>query len=571
MARLILKAPYYKSKGKVNRGGYAKYIATRDGVEILRSGMADYINERKGSNGLFSDEGVVINLSQIEETMNNHSGNMWGLIFSLRREDAERLGYNSAEQWMNLLRSRRNDIAKEMHISPGNLRWYAAYHNSETHPHVHMLVWSDKPGEPYLSTTGIHNIKSTIAKDIFRQQLYSIYKEQTQVRDNIKVEFRNRMSEIVEALRSSCPNISEEFVLKFEMLTKKLAKHKGKKQYGYLDKSAKSLVDDIVKIVASNENIVELYELWHKYRCETFKTYTDTMPEKIPLEDNKEFKSIRNLVVQMAAEFKLDEQFVDHGEQEEQNQNEYEDIERLEKQANRGDSRAMYFLGKKYLGELDDPDEAEYWLQQSADRGNEYAMYFLYKSYRDGLFSGSDELKMYYLELAVEKQYAPAEYEYGKLLGEKNPEMAMKYFQSASFHGSDYGTYAYGKMLLEQGKERKAKLLIMSSAINNPVLKMCAGLTLCYQFDDFKLGKEYLQKSAEQGYAPAAEVLNSIERGLDARIAMGILNLFYYASRIIDSRANENTRSGLVKGIDRKRLNELRMKKEGQGMRMSMW
>ena len=95
MARLIFKAPYYKPNakaGKGARGAYAKYIATRDGVELLRSGMADYINERKGSNGLFSDEGVVINLSQIEETINNHSGNVWGLIFSLKREDAERLG-----------------------------------------------------------------------------------------------------------------------------------------------------------------------------------------------------------------------------------------------------------------------------------------------------------------------------------------------------------------------------------------------------------------------------------------------------------------------------------------------
>ena len=46
MARLIFKAPYYKPKGKVNRGGYAKYIATREGVEHLRSGMADYIKMR---------------------------------------------------------------------------------------------------------------------------------------------------------------------------------------------------------------------------------------------------------------------------------------------------------------------------------------------------------------------------------------------------------------------------------------------------------------------------------------------------------------------------------------------
>ena len=123
MAKLILKAPFYKPYSKTpsgsSRGGYANYIATRDGVEILpRSGMAGYMGERKGSNGLFTDEGQPVVLSKIAEEIDNHTGNVWGMIFSLKREDAERLGYNSASQWMNLLRSHRNDIAKEMGIEP---------------------------------------------------------------------------------------------------------------------------------------------------------------------------------------------------------------------------------------------------------------------------------------------------------------------------------------------------------------------------------------------------------------------------------------------------------------------
>ena len=150
MAKLILKAPFYKPYSKTpsgsSRGGYANYIATRDGVEILpRSGMAGYMGERKGSNGLFTDEGQPIVLSKIAEEIDNHTGNVWGMIFSLTREDAERLGYNSASQWMNLLRSHRNDIAKEMGIEPKNLRWYAAFHNEKSHPHAHMLVWSSNP------------------------------------------------------------------------------------------------------------------------------------------------------------------------------------------------------------------------------------------------------------------------------------------------------------------------------------------------------------------------------------------------------------------------------------------
>ena len=197
MAKIIVKAPFYKpghtTESGQSRGGYAQYIGTREGVEILRSGMAGYIGERRGSHGLFSDEGLDVTLSKISEEIDNHPGNVWGFIVSLKREDAERVGYNSAEQWVNLLRSRRNVIAKEMGITPSNLRWVAAYHNKETNPHVHMMVWSSRPGEPYLSREGIHNIKQTLASDIFRQEHLQIYKKQTEARDDIKTSCRNRI------------------------------------------------------------------------------------------------------------------------------------------------------------------------------------------------------------------------------------------------------------------------------------------------------------------------------------------------------------------------------------------
>ncbi len=76
MAKLILKAPYYKPNHRTatgqSRGGYAMYIAKRDGVEIPRSGMVNYIGERRGSHGLFTDEGEKTNLSAVEAEMDSH-------------------------------------------------------------------------------------------------------------------------------------------------------------------------------------------------------------------------------------------------------------------------------------------------------------------------------------------------------------------------------------------------------------------------------------------------------------------------------------------------------------------
>ena len=77
--------------------------------------------------------------------MAESQSNIWTHIISLHREDAARLGYDSAEDWMNLLRSKRNMIAKQMRIKPENFRWYAAFHDAGHHPHVHMMAYSIAP------------------------------------------------------------------------------------------------------------------------------------------------------------------------------------------------------------------------------------------------------------------------------------------------------------------------------------------------------------------------------------------------------------------------------------------
>lgn len=571
MARLIFKAPYYKPKGKVNRGGYAKYIATREGVELLRSGMADYINERRGSNGLFSDEGVVINLAQIEETINNHSGNVWGLIFSLKRADAERFGYNSAEQWMNLLRSHRNDIAKEMHIAPGDLRWYAAYHNNETHPHVHMLVWSERAHEPYLSKIGIQNIKRTVANDIFKRDLIPIYKKQTQARDNIKASFRSRIDKLMSEIGNMSIDYDSEIALKFQMLSQRIAKHKGKKVYGYLDKETKKLVDEIVKMIAADEKISELYALWHKCRCETFRTYTDEMPEKIPLEENEEFKSIRNEVVKMASELKVEYVFQGQDDTEPSHDLGEENIDNLEERVEEDeDPFTMYKLGKKYLDEENNPEEAELWLRMAAYNGNEYAMYFLYKCYRDGRIIDKKNSKMTYLRMALDKGYDVAEYEYGKLLREKDHEGAMKYFKRAADKNNAYAAYAYGKMCAERGDINKAKIYFGRATRVKPELGFRVGMWYYYDLGNHEMGIGHLENAAKSGNVAAEEALNAINRGIDTRLAWGVLNLFRHASRVIDDRAKAHIKISPMQGVDRKLRQRIREKKEEQGLRMSM-
>ena len=573
MAKIIVKAPFYKPGHKTesgqSRGGYAHYIGTREGVEILRSGMAGYIGERRGSHGLFSDEGVDVSLSKISEEIDNHPGNVWGFIVSLKREDAERVGYNSAEQWVNLLRSRRNVIAKEMGITPSNLRWVAAYHNKETNPHVHMMVWSSRPQEPYLSREGIHNIKQTLASDIFRQEHLSIYKKQTEARDDIKTSCRNRIEALVTEIRSGKHAFSLEILAKMELLSEKLQRHKGKKVYGYLDKNTKALVKDIVKMLGADEQISAMYDAWHSYKCEIVRTYTDEVPDKIPIEDNEEFKSVRNAVVKSAAEISSPsaqpdrEIDYDYAELKERKN----DFDYLSYHAEfRDDPMLFYRLGRYYLEKTDDMENAEWWLRMAADRGIEVASYLVYKAYRDGKFTEKPSDKLRYLRMAVDKKFGYAEYEYAKYLMDKSPEDAKIYFERAASHGSFQAEYTYGKMLYDEGKRDEAREWFERSARTDAWTQTRVGLLLYYEYEDHEAGKALLSSAAEQGYEPAREAIRSIEQGLNARIAIGVCDLFYYASNILDERCEDMYSSEHqidYHGIDKKQRREDQAKRHG--------
>ena len=576
MAKLIFKAPYYKPGHKTNtgqsRGGYAKYIGTREGVEILRSGMAEYIGERHGSHGLFSDEGVDVSLSKAASDIDHHTGNVWGFIISLKREDAERLGYNSAVQWLNLLRSRRNDIAREMGIAPSNFRWVAAYHNKEKNPHVHMMAWSSRPGESYLSREGIHNIKKTLASDIFRQEHLSIYKKQTEARDDLKEQYRQRIRQLIEEIKSGNHSFSPEIVMKLELLSEKLKKHKGKKVYGYLDKNTKSLVVDIVKMLGADTQIAELYDSWYGYQCEIHRTYTDEMPEKIPIEENKEFKSIRNAVVKCASEIfspsEQPEREIDYDYAEMKDRK--NDFDYLSFRAEVFDEpMTFYRLGRYYLEKTDDMENAEWWLRKAADGGIAVASYLVYKSYRDGKFTEKPSDKLLYLRKAVDAGFGYAEYEYAKYLMDKSPETAKEYLVRAASHGSFQAEYTYGKMLFDEGKREEAKEWFERSARMDAWTQTRVGLLFYYEYEDEEVGKALLSSASEQGYEPAREALRSIEQGLNARIVIGVCDLFYYASLMIDERCEDMYSSEHTidyHGIDKKQRRENQAKRDGIAM-----
>ena len=301
MAKLITKFRYLKPTKKRKAGGYATYIATREGVEKLpqEKTYADYIATRPRSQGLFSDEGVEINLRQLSRELNSYQGNLWTVILSLSQEDAERLDFDTAARWRDFLRSERSEIAEQLHIPQGNLRWYAAFHNEKHHPHVHLMVWSEDEKEGYLSEKGIEKLRSSFAKSIFAQDWCNIYDSYTNARNTLRQESRERMREIIRAINAgSYENKTIEHLLL--QLARQLSATTGKKQYGYLKPELKRLVDAIVTEFSKDPRIAELYDLWYEQKESGIRFYQDGMPERVPLTDNPEFWTMKNMILQEA-------------------------------------------------------------------------------------------------------------------------------------------------------------------------------------------------------------------------------------------------------------------------------
>lgn len=197
---------------------YIGYIAMRPRVE------------KSGSHGLFSFSDEHINLSKVAKEVGGHDGVVWTTVISLKREDAARLGYDNMSAWKTLLRSKSQDLAAAMGIPVTDMKWYAAYHNESGHPHVHLVSYSTVK-EPYMTRKGLEKLKAAYAHEIFKNDLYETYEKQTEYRDMLRAESKEKISEIIRRINDKRYE-NETLELMLKTLAEKLQKYKGKKVYG---------------------------------------------------------------------------------------------------------------------------------------------------------------------------------------------------------------------------------------------------------------------------------------------------------------------------------------------------
>ena len=304
MAKLIQKSGFLSKK---RAGRYMKYIATRDGVEILNEDAEGiymrYIatrprTEKHEGHGLFGAEPHV-DLEKTIQELKAHEGNVWTIIYSLRREDAARLGYDNAESWRLALLAHQNDFAEAMQIPPEHLHWYAAFHDEGEHPHIHMMLWSDDPRYGFLRKDRLLHMQSVLTNTIYADELKEIYIQKDVAYKEVTEAAREIMREIVDRMESTAepPASIQQKLLEFALALRTVS---GKKQYGYLKKPLKDMVDSIVDELEKLPEVAAYYSVWNGVRDRLAGYYKNRPRQHNPLSQQKEFRAIKNAIIQEA-------------------------------------------------------------------------------------------------------------------------------------------------------------------------------------------------------------------------------------------------------------------------------
>ncbi|BFK87210.1 hypothetical protein I4200191B4_15160 [Pseudoflavonifractor gallinarum] len=576
MKGLIQKSGYIKPGS--GGGHYAEYIATRDGVELMEptagGGYLEYIAERPRSHGLFSADGAA-DLEQTMEEINAHAGPVWTFIYSLKREDAARLGYENGESWRRLLLAHQTELATAMKIPPSSFRWCAAFHDEKHHPHIHMMAWSADPKQGYLTEKGIEQMRSQLSNDIFQDELLSLYREKELSYQQVRDAAMEAMGRLIREMKSGLCD-SPVIAGQMETLAEMLSEVKGKKVYGYLKKPVKAQVDAVVDELARLPEVAECYEQWNRLRDELERYYKDMPREHKPLSQQQEFKAIKNIVIREAEELRLSTfTFQDESMKDEVDEDQEEVYYAW---SSRWEMAETYQNAKEILSVYENTEEEKAeqvrLLEQLWDAGFTVAAHLLGKCWRDGMgVLPDDEQAELWFRRAAEAAHDFSQYALGKLLqSQKRMEEAVSWYEKAAAQGNPYAAYRLGKLYLEgtdvpKDVAKAVEYLSDAAQEGNQYAQYTLGklyLTGQDVTQDREQAYSWFWESASQGNEYAQFFLDHFNDNRSPNVLLSATKLLHHMGRIFQDNSIPPCPPGSHRA-DRKLLQKIRQKKIALG------
>ena len=548
MNGLVQKSGYIKPGS--GGGHYAEYIATRDGVEMIEpaaSGYLEYMAERPRSHGLFSADGVT-NLEQTMEEINAHAGPVWTFVYSLKREDAARLGYENGESWRRLLLAHQTELATAMKIPPSSFRWCAAFHDEKHHPHIHMLAWSNNPKQGYLTERGIEQMRSQLSNVIFQDELLSLYQQKDISYQEVRDTATEAMGQLIREMKS---NLCDSPIIagQMETLAEMLSEVKSKKVYGYLKKPVKAQVDVIVDELAKLPEVAKCYDHWNRLRDELERYYKDTPREHKPLSQQQEFKAIKNMVIREADNLQLGVFTFEDAQMKDEVDEDQDAV--LHAWSSRWEMADAYQDAKEILSVYENTEEEKaeqvQVLEQLWDAGFIIAAHQLGKCWRDGLgVLPDDEKAELWFQRGAEAGYDFSQYALGKLLqSQKRIDKAVSWYEKAAAQGNSYAAYQLGKLYLqgEQVTKNVAKALeylTQSAEQGNQYAQYTLGKLYLMGEEvaqDREQAYSWLSESAFQGNEYAQFLLDHFNDSHRPNVLLAVTNLLHHLGRIFQDNS----------------------------------
>ena len=573
MKGLIQKSGYIRPG---NGGGhYAEYIATRDGVEELKpGGYLAYMAERPRSHGLFSADGLA-DLEKTMDEINGHTGPAWTFIYSLKREDAVRLGYDSAESWRKLLLAHQAELAQAMKIPPKDFRWRAAFHDEKHHPHIHMMVWSADPKQGYLTEKGIEKMRSQLSNEIYRDELLSLYQEKDLSYQQVRDAAMEALGRLIREMKSGLCD-SPIIASQMETLAEMLSEVKGKKVYGYLKKPVKARVDAIVDELARLPEVAECYEQWNRMRDELEGYYKDSPREHLPLSQQQEFKAIKNMVIWESEELRLGVfTFEDASMRDEVDEDQAEVYYAW---SSRWEMAAAYQNAKEILSEYENTEaekaEQVQVLEQLWGAGFTVAAHQLGKCWRDGMgVLPDDEQAELWFRRAAEAGHDFSQYALGKLLqSQKRMNEAVSWYEKAAAQGGSWAAYRLGNVYME-GRDipketaKAVEYLTNAAQEGNQYAQYTLGKLYLTGEDvtqDREQAYHWLWDSASQGNKYAQFFLEHFRDNHSPNVLLSATKLLHHLGRIFQENSVPPV-APVGHGVDRKLRQKIRAKKIAMG------
>ena len=272
--------------------------------------MLNYIAERPGVvhnegkvHGLFTVNGAA-DLAAEKEAIAAHTGNIYSMVFSLRREDADRLGYDRQDAWSQLFAIKADKIAQALRVPTSKLHWVAAVHNTKHHPHAHFIAYStEQKSRIYLSEDAIEQLKSEFVSEIFAEERHQIFAPREEARQQLE----DRLETLFTQLEHNSNAAVTDLLLpeKLAALRKSIESASGRHVYKYLPKDTKAMVDKLLDEISEVPEIKELLTEYNKYQQQLEAYYkTPDEPKHLSAATTRSnLYPLKNLVVQYALQF----------------------------------------------------------------------------------------------------------------------------------------------------------------------------------------------------------------------------------------------------------------------------